>query len=100
MHQVPFLMGFHEINLIDPDVLEMSNLNRVVGAYYEDTKQKLYKVDAVKRHLTRINAKATVVACKSDVHDKEAKRVLALSDWMIVATDNHSSRLRVQEVSV
>src|SRR5438876_111966 len=27
-------MGFHEINLIDPDVLEMSNLNRVVGAYH------------------------------------------------------------------
>ena len=26
-------MGFHEINLIDPDVLELSNLNRGVGAY-------------------------------------------------------------------
>src|SRR5437868_5206957 len=93
-------MGFHEINLIDPDVLEMSNLNRVVGAYYEDAQQKLYKVDVVKRHLTKINPNATVLACKSDVHDKEVERVLALSDWMIVATDNHSSRLRVQELSV
>ncbi len=45
-------MGFHEINLIDPDVLEVSNLNRVVGAYYEDAQQKRYKVDVVKRHLT------------------------------------------------
>ena len=26
--------------------------------------------------------------------------VLALSDWIIVATDNHSSRLRVQQLSV
>src|SRR6266487_6244432 len=43
-------MGFHEINLIDPDVLEMSNLNRVVGAYYEDAQKKRYKVDVVKRH--------------------------------------------------
>jgi molybdopterin/thiamine biosynthesis adenylyltransferase len=93
-------MGFHEINLIDPDVLEMSNLNRVVGAYYEDAQQKRYKVDVVKRHLTNINPKATVVACKSDVHDKEMESVLALSDWMIVATDNHSSRLRTQELSV
>src|SRR6266702_4686662 len=33
-------MGFHELNLIDPDVLEMSNLNRVVGAYYEDAQKK------------------------------------------------------------
>jgi molybdopterin-synthase adenylyltransferase len=93
-------MGFHEINLIDPDVLEVSNLNRVVGAYYEDAKQKLSKVDVVKRHLTRINPKATVSACRRDVHDKETEGLLALSDWIIVATDNHSSRRRVQELSV
>ncbi len=93
-------MGFHEINLIDPDVLEMSNLNRVVVAYYEDAQQKLYKVDVVKRHVTNINPNATVLACKRDVHDKDLERVLALSDWMIVATDNHSSRLRAQELSV
>ena len=93
-------MGFHEVNLIDPDVLEMSNLNRVVGAYHEDAEQKRYKVDVVKRHLTHINPKATVQACKKDVHDKEVESVLALSDWMIVATDNHSSRLKAQELSV
>src|SRR6266566_8439804 len=93
-------MGFHEINLIDPDVLEMSNLNRVVGAYYDDAEQKRYKVDVVRRHLTSINPKATVLACKKDVHDKEMESVLALSDWIVVATDNHSSRLRTQELSV
>ena len=93
-------MGFHEVNLIDPDTLEMSNLNRVVGAYYEDAQQKRYKVDVVKRHITNINPKATVAAYKRDVHDKEIERVLALSDWMIVATDNHASRLRVQELAV
>src|SRR6266581_4406152 len=93
-------MGFHEINLIDPDVLEMSNLNRVVGAYYEDAQQKLYKVDVVKRHVTKINPQATVLTCKRDVHDKKVERVLTLSDWIIVATDNHSSRLRTQELSV
>jgi molybdopterin/thiamine biosynthesis adenylyltransferase len=93
-------MGFHEINLIDPDVLEMSNLNRVVGAYYKDAQQKLPKVDVVRRHLININPNATVTAYKKDVHDREIERVLALSDWMIVATDNHSSRLRAQELSV
>ena len=93
-------MGFHEINLIDPDVLEMSNLNRVVGAYYKDAQQKCSKVDVVKRHVTNINPKATVLACQKDIHDKEMESILALSDWMIVATDNHSSRLKAQELSV
>src|SRR2546421_13041054 len=77
-------MGFHEINLIDPDVLELSNLNRVVGAYYEDAEQKRYKVDVVKRHLTSINPKATVLACTRDVLDQKTESFLALSDWMIV----------------
>src|SRR5438067_12743329 len=93
-------MGFHELNLIDPDLLEVSNLNRVVGAYYEDAEQKRSKVDVVKRHLTKINPKATVLACKRDVHDKEMESVVALSDWIIVATDNHSSRLKVKQLSV
>ena len=93
-------MGFHEINLIDPDVLEMSNLNRVVGAYYEDAQKKRYKVDVVKRHTTSINPHAIVQAYRCDVHDKEMESVLALSDWIIVATDNHASRLKVQELSV
>src|SRR5438067_531428 len=64
-------MGFHEINLIDPDVLEVSNLNRVVGAYYKDAQQQRSKVDVVKRHLTNINPNATVLSCKNDIHDKE-----------------------------
>ena len=93
-------MGFHEINLIDPDILEVSNLNRVVGAYYKDAQQQRSKVEVVKRHLTNINPNASVEAYKKDVHDEEMESVLALSDWMIVATDNHSSRLKAQQLSV
>src|SRR6266516_1751427 len=93
-------MGFHEINLIDPDVLEVSNLNRVVGAYYKDAQQQRSKVEVIKRHLTNINPNASVEAYKKDVHDEEMESVLALSDWLIVATDNHSSRLKAQQLSV
>lgn len=93
-------MGFHNINLIDPDVLEMSNMNRIVGAYYRDAQQKLPKVDVVRRHLVNINPHATVHAYRNNVLDSEMEHVLALSDWVIVATDNHSSRLRAQELSV
>jgi molybdopterin-synthase adenylyltransferase len=93
-------MGFHELNLIDPDTLEISNLNRVVGAYYEDAQQKRPKVDVVQRHLTSINPSATVMAYQKDIHDQEIESVLALSDWLIVATDNHASRLKAQELSV
>ncbi len=93
-------MGFHAINLIDPDVLEVSNLNRVVGAYYEDALQQRPKVEVVRRHLTNINPHAIVSAHRKDIHDQEMEGVLALSDWVIVATDTHASRLKAQEVSL
>ena len=93
-------MGFQALNLIDPDVLELSNLNRVVGAYYEDAQQRRAKVAVIKRHLTHINPHAAVQAYQKDVHDREVEGVLALSDWIIVATDNHASRLRAQELSI
>lgn len=93
-------MGFQEIHLIDPDVLELSNLNRVVGACYQDAEQKRPKVEVVKRHLTSINPHARVLAYQRDVYEKEMERVVALSDWVMVATDNHSSRLRAQQLSL
>jgi molybdopterin/thiamine biosynthesis adenylyltransferase len=93
-------MGFQTIHLIDPDVLEISNLNRVVGAYYQDAQEKRAKVEVVKRHLTSINPHARVLAWQKDIHDPQMEPILALSDWIIVATDNHSSRLMAQRLSL
>lgn len=93
-------MGFHNIRLIDPDIVEISNLNRIVGVYYDDAVKKVYKVDAVGRHLRQINPEATIFPFRNDVYDESVEEVLALSDWIIVATDNHSSRFRVQQLSI
>jgi len=67
---------------------------------YEDAQYKRPKVDVVKRHLTNINPAAIVAAYQRDIHDQEVESVLALSDWLIVATDNHASRLKAQELSI
>jgi len=93
-------MGFHKINLIDPDILEISNMNRIVGAYYRDAEENRAKVDVVKKHLDRINPHASVSAYKNDIHDKIVEEVLAISDWLILSTDNHSSRFRTQQIAL
>jgi molybdopterin/thiamine biosynthesis adenylyltransferase len=92
-------MGFHRINLIDPDILEVSNMNRIVGVCFKDAKTKKHKVDVIKTHLCKINPRASINAYKNDVYEDSMEEVLALSDWIIVATDNHSSRFRVQQLS-
>lgn len=92
-------MGFQRINLVDFDVVEMSNLNRLVGATYEDAKRKLPKVDVIARHLRSINPRASVrTYCKS-VFDKDVENVIALSDWIFLTTDNYSSCVHVQELA-
>ena len=93
-------MGFHTINLIDPDRLELSNLNRIVGAYHADAAKRDYKVEVVRRHLERINPRVSVTALAKEIADPSVVSSVATSDWIVVATDNHSSRYHAQRLSI
>ena len=92
-------MGFNYINLIDNDILEISNMNRIVGAYYQDAIDGKYKVDVISSHLLKINPHATVNTYNNDIYDEAMEFVLAQSDWIIMATDNHSSRFHTQKIA-
>lgn len=92
--------GFQTIHLIDPDHVEMTNLNRIVGAYYSDAEEKRLKAEVVQQHLQRINPKAQIYAHTIGIEDKVALPVLMQCDWIIVATDNHFSRYKTQEIAL
>lgn len=53
-------LGLSNFNLIDPDILEIHNLNRTVGAEFVDIEQKTEKVQAISRLIKRINPSAVV----------------------------------------
>lgn len=91
--------GFHDLHLIDPDVLEVSNLNRIAGAYYEDARQQRLKVEVVQRHLQAINPNARITAHPRNVGDEDLQPVLASADWIVVSTDNHTSRFQAQQAA-
>ena len=92
-------MGFSRINLIDNDTLELTNLNRIAGVSYKDASEGKIKVDVIKRHLQDINPKAEIRAYNISVFDDEAEEVIARSDWVIIATDSHASRYRIQDIA-
>lgn len=92
-------MGFAHIHLIDFDTLELSNLNRIVAATHEDAIKQRVKVEAIRENLLKINPNAEIIAHNSDVFTEEAERVMAESDWILVATDNHASRHHIQEIA-
>lgn len=92
-------MGFHHLELIDPDRLEVSNVSRVVGATFEAAVRGDAKVNVLANHLRSINPGISVVTHLNDIADESLEENVAASDWIVVTTDNHSSRLRAQVLS-
>lgn len=90
--------AFSSLNLIDNDEIELTNLNRIVGAYYQDALEKKAKVEIIKKHLNKINPHAKISSFINDIHDEAMESIVANSDWLIIATDNHSSRFKAQEL--
>jgi molybdopterin/thiamine biosynthesis adenylyltransferase len=92
-------MGFEHLVLVDHDTVEHSNLNRIVGAYWEDADAGSYKVDVVARHLKAIRPTVQVRVERKPIEEVVIDREIAQADWIVIATDSHSSRFAAQELS-
>jgi len=92
-------LGIRYINLVDFDKLELTNLNRIVGAYYRDVENQRLKVECIKEHLQHINPQAIVNAYPLNVFNKAIEPIIAKSNWIFVATDNHASRYQIQHLA-
>ncbi len=92
--------GFHHLLLIDHDQVEITNLNRIVGAYARDAETNRLKTEVVKEHLERINPAARIEALPMEIEDDRLLPALARVDWILVATDNHGSRFEAQQIAL
>lgn len=92
--------GFPHVGLIDPDRLEPSNLNRFVGGTHADAVTQRLKVDVVAGHLRDINPAAKIETLAESVDSPDAESMLARADWILLSTDNHSSRYAVQKTAL
>src|SRR4051812_49276003 len=63
-------IGFQRFLVLDPDRVEETNLNRLVGATEEDARLGTYKVDVAKRVIGRLAAEAVVESARSRWQDK------------------------------
>lgn len=92
-------MGFERFVLVDDDTVEKTNLNRIVGAYWEDAQEGRSKVEVVARHLKAIRP-SVIVRCEiKKIEEVEVDAEIAALDWIVLATDSHSSRFAAQELA-
>ena len=90
-------LGIRSFILIDPDNLELTNLNRVVGAFRADVEKS--KVDVAARYVRQFTPDIDVQLVNGDiVHESIARRLID-ADIIFSCTDSHGSRSVIQQVA-
>lgn len=90
-------LGVRDFILVDADHLEVTNLNRVVGARPEDIGRS--KVDVAQRYLDHFAPNVKVRPVIGDVVRASVARRLIDADVILCCTDSHGSRSVVQQLA-
>jgi molybdopterin-synthase adenylyltransferase len=90
-------LGVKDFLIVDPDVVQTTNLNRLVGSTPADVGQP--KVLVARRTIRAINTSAQVVALQRDVVDEDAAMMFADMDFIFICTDSHASRAVVGQLA-
>jgi molybdopterin-synthase adenylyltransferase len=94
-------LGVKNWVLVDPDRLQLINLNRMPGATLDMVEQQWHKVHYVKHLIKKIYSQGSCVkTIPDDVKSELAKQEIATCDLIVVATDNHLSRKTAQELAL
>ena len=90
-------LGVMNYTLIDDDLVENTNLNRVVGTNPNSPGRK--KVEVASEQIKTIRPNAVTQICQSSVISSIASNLLRYVDCIFVCTDSHSSRAFTSEFS-
>lgn len=90
-------LGIRKFILVDPDVIETTNLNRVVGAMPPDVGNS--KVEVAAQYIRSFAPAAEVTSIVGDVIKARTAQELFDADVIFGCTDSHGSRAVLQQVS-
>lgn len=86
-----------ELLIIDPDIVEDTNLNRLIGASLDDVGKS--KAEVMASEILRTGLGTTVTASSADVRSPSAVEEIAACDAIFSCTDSHSSRAVLNQVA-
>ena len=85
-------LGVRRFVLIDPDVVEFSNLNRLAATRLSDAENGTPKVEMLKNYGMAINPDIHVLAIAKSVYASESQFALRACDYVFGGLDMHSPR--------
>lgn len=90
-------LGAQRVMVVDPDRVEDTNLNRLVGSQPADVGRP--KVDVAARMMQTIRPSVDVQAVQADVVDEATAGALRALDIIFLCTDSHASRAVVNQIA-
>lgn len=90
-------LGVRKFILVDPDRIETTNLNRVVGAHLSDVNRP--KTDVAADMIMGITPDAVCKRVVGDVTRTPIARELRGADFIFACTDSHGSRAVIQQIA-
>lgn len=92
-------LGVGDFLLVDDDVVEKTNLSRLVGATQEDAETKRRKVDVATRHIREMNRTANITSLFADVAAPSVAEALKTVDYVFLAADSMRARIVVNAIT-
>lgn len=87
--------GIGEITIVDPDKVELSNLQRQVA--FDESKIGSFKVDATIDRLSALNSELKLNPVKHHFSPDNAAALIANADLVLDCTDNFSTRYLIND---
>lgn len=84
--------GVGELVLIDPDIIEEKNLNRIPNSFMADAKNKKFKVDVLQNAISKMGLGTNVVAINNTIFDPQAISAVAECDFIFGCMDGIEGR--------
>lgn len=92
--------GVGKLIIIDPEVFEDSNLERVHGSEYDDIAARTEKVLIAGRHAKAINPHCEVILIRGRIPQTEVVDQLVTCNLVLGCADLHSARVALSDLSL
>jgi hypothetical protein len=93
-------LGVGKLVLVDPDVVEEKNLNRILNATIEDARTGTPKVEVMKRAIARMGLQTEALAFDRDLADPEVVKAIAECDVVFGCMDSVDGRHLLNRLAV
>ncbi|MGH3766739.1 MAG: HesA/MoeB/ThiF family protein [Pseudonocardiaceae bacterium] len=91
-------LGVGHLTLIDPDRVEVTNLNRLIGAGPQDVGR--YKTEVFREVIERVAPSVGVSAIAAPILDSGALQEAKSADLLLGCVDGHGARLSLNHLSI